>query len=31
VHEIPSDLGIGLGFVYRQAMNFAWELQFSNA
>ena len=31
VHDIPNDLGVGLGFVYRQAMNFAWELQFANA
>jgi hypothetical protein len=31
VYDIPSDFGVGLGFVYRQAMNFAWELQFSNS
>jgi hypothetical protein len=30
-HDIPNDLSVGLGFVYRQAMNFAWELQFANA
>jgi hypothetical protein len=30
VHDIPSDMGFGAGFVYRQAMNFAWELQFAN-
>ena len=30
VHDIPNDWGVGLGFVYRQAMNFAWELQFAN-
>lgn len=31
VHDIPSDISYGLGFVFRQAMNFAWELQFSNS
>jgi hypothetical protein len=31
VHDIPSDLTFGAGFVYRQAMNFAWELQFANS
>jgi hypothetical protein len=31
VYDIPDDLSVGLGFVYRQAMNFAWELQFSNS
>ena len=30
-HDIPDDLSVGFGFVYRQAMNFAWELQFANA
>ena len=30
VHDIPSDIGFGAGFIYRQAMNFAWELQFAN-
>lgn len=30
-HDIPDDLAVGFGFVYRQAMNFAWELQFANS
>lgn len=30
VHEIPSDLAYSVLFVYRQAMNFAWEFGFSN-
>jgi hypothetical protein len=29
-HDVPNDIGFGVGFVYRQAMNFAWELQFNN-
>jgi hypothetical protein len=31
VHEIPSDLAYSVLFVYRQAMNFAWEFGFSNS
>jgi hypothetical protein len=31
VHKIPSDLGYNVLFSYRQAMNFAWELGFSNS
>jgi hypothetical protein len=31
VHDIPDDLGFGAGFVFRQAMNFAWELQVANS
>jgi hypothetical protein len=31
VHDIPNDMGFGAGLVYRQAMNFAWELQVANA
>jgi len=31
VHEIPSDLSYSVLFVFRQAMNFAWEFGFSNA
>jgi hypothetical protein len=30
-HDIPDDLGFGAGLVFRQAMNFAWELQYSNS
>jgi len=29
-NDIPNDIGFGAGFIYRQAMNFAWELQFAN-
>jgi hypothetical protein len=29
--EIPDDLGYNVLFVYRQAMNFAWEFGFSNS
>ena len=29
-HKVPSDIGVGMGYVYRMAMNFAWELQYSN-
>jgi hypothetical protein len=31
VHDIPDDLSFGAGFVFRQAMNFAWELQVANS
>jgi len=31
VHDIPSDVSFGAGLIFRQAMNFAWELQFSNS
>jgi hypothetical protein len=31
VYDIPNDLSVGVGFVFRQAMNFAWELQASNS
>lgn len=31
VWDIPSDIGFGAGFVFRQAMNFAWELQVANS
>jgi len=30
-HDIPSDLGVNVLFIYRAAMNFAWELGFSNS
>ena len=30
-HQIPSDPSWNLLFIYRPAMNFAWELGFSNA
>jgi hypothetical protein len=30
VHDIPNDVNFGASLVYRQAMNFAWELAFSN-
>jgi len=26
VHDIPSDVSLGATFIYRMAMNFAWEL-----
>jgi len=31
LHKIPSDLGFSALFVYRPAMNFAWEFGFSNS
>ena len=31
VWDIPDDISFGAGFVYRQAMNFAWELQVANS
>jgi len=30
-HPIPDDLGYNVLFVYRPAMNFAWEMGFSNS
>jgi hypothetical protein len=29
-HDIKNDVSFGAGLVFRQAMNFAWELQFAN-
>jgi len=30
-HDIPDDLGVNVLFIYRPAMNFAWELSASNS
>jgi hypothetical protein len=30
-YDIPNDLSYGAGLVFRQAMNLAWELQYSNS